>query len=377
MSVLDELARPATDADAVGGVPARLVAAPESTGQAAALIAAARELTVVIRGAGTKLDWGPPPRALDLIIDTRRLTGVVEHAAGDLITVVRAGTTLGDLQDGLGGQRLALDGRDDATVGGTVAANTSGPRRLLYGTARDLVIGMTVVRPDGKVAHAGGKVVKNVAGYDLGKLYTGSYGTLGLITRCAFRLHPRPAAALYVRAAAPAADVARILAAQVVATAIELDAPAGGGTEIAVLVEGTPTGVRERAAVLAKILGGETSAEPPGWWGAAPWPDGGIGLKLSVPISKVPELAGTGAAVRGSAGSGVLYAAVDDIGGVERIRAACVRLGGHAVVLTAPAPVRDVLDMWGPVPGLALMRRIKDQFDPDHRFAPGRFVGGI
>lgn len=383
MSVLDELTRPATDADTVGGVPARLVAAPESTAQAAALVAAAGDLTVVIRGAGTKLDWGPPPRSVDLIIDTRRLTGIVEHAAGDLITIVRAGTPLGELQERLGGQRLALDGRDDATVGGTVAANTSGPRRLLYGTARDLVIGMTVVRPDGKVAHAGGKVVKNVAGYDLGKLFTGSYGTLGLITRCTFRLHPRPVAALFVRAHAPATDVAKILAAQVVATAIEVDSPAGGPTELAVLLEGTATGVRERAAVLAKLLGGEVTETAPDWWGVDPWPAGGIGLKLSVPLSTVPELAtmpklvGAGVAVRGSAGAGVLYAAVDDITGVERLRAACVGHGGHAVVLTAPPEVRDILDMWGPVPGLALMRRIKDQFDPDHRFAPGRFVGGI
>jgi glycolate oxidase FAD binding subunit len=180
-----------------------------------------------------------------------------------------------------------------------------------------------------------------------------------------------------VRAAAPASDVARVLGAQVVATAIELDSPAGGTTEIAVLVEGTPMGVRERAAVLEKILGGQTSEQAPEWWGAEPWADGGIGLKLSVPISQVPALVGTGVAVRGSAGSGVLYAAVDDIGGVERMRAICVRSGGHAVVLTAPPAVRDILDMWGPVPGLALMRRIKDQFDPGHRFAPGRFVGGI
>ena len=98
-------------------------------------------------------------------------------------------------------------------------------------------------------------------------------------------------------------------------------------------------------------------------------------MRLGVPISAVPEL--TGFPVRGSAGVGVLYAAARDITEVELLRATCVRLGGHAVVLDAPAEVRDILDMWGPVRGLALMRRIKDQFDPEHRFAPGRFVGGI
>jgi glycolate oxidase FAD binding subunit len=372
MTVLDELTRPAGDGDTVGGVPARLVATPESTEQAAALLTATRDLTVVIRGAGTKLDWGPPPRTVDLIVDTRRLAGVVEHAAGDLITIVRAGTPLADLK--LGDQQLALDGPAGATIGGTVSAGTSGPRRMFYGTGRDLLIGITVVRPDGVVAKSGGKVVKNVAGYDLGKLFHGAYGTLGLITECAFRLHPRPAAARYVRAQAPPAAVADVLAAQVVPAAVEVDSATG---ELAVLVEGTPDGVRERAAKLAKLLGGEVTDEAPEWWGEPPWPAGGIGLKLGVPLSAVPELVASGATIRGSAGTGVLYASAADITGVEAVRALCVRLGGHAVVLTAPPGVREILDMWGPVPGLALMRRIKDGFDPGHRFAPGRFVGGI
>ena len=370
MSVLDDLARPAGDGDVVGGVPARLVAAPASTAEAAALITAAQDLTVVIRGAGTKIDWGTPPRALDLVIDTRRMAGVVEHAAGDLITVLRAGTPLREIS--LGDQVLALDGPDRATVGGTVAANTSGPRRLHYGTARDLLIGITVVRPDGRIAKSGGKVVKNVAGYDLGKLFTGSYGTLGLITECAFRLHPRPRAAAFVRAKASTA--APVREAQVAPAAVEIDSASG---ELAVLLEGTPSGVRERAFLLARVLGGEVTDEAPPWWGVDPWPPDGIGLKLSVPLSAVPELAAGGDPVRGSAGTGVLYAAAAGITEVERLRAHCVRLGGHAVVLTAPPGVRDILDMWGPVAGLPLMRRIKDQFDPRHRFAPGRFVGGI
>jgi glycolate oxidase FAD binding subunit len=401
--------RPATGDDVVGGVPARLVATPATTAEAAALIAATRDLAVVVRGAGTKLDWGVPPRRLDLIIDTSRLTGVVEHAAGDLITVVRAGTRLADLD--LPGQQLALDAPlPGATVGGTVAADVSGPRRTLYGTVRDLLIGITVVRPDGRVAHAGGKVVKNVAGYDLGKLFTGSYGTLGLITECAFRLHPLPAATAVVRtgAAGPAEAgrlVAAVLGAQVVPSAVEVDAPPGGGVEVAVLVEGSPSGVRSRAAALRTVLGPDSAEGCPPWWGRLPWRPGEVGMKLTAPLSRVPALLAaardTGAAltVRGSAGSGVLYAGLDprtdpphppgDANGypeqeagevarvVEFLRAAAVRNGGHGVVLTAPAQVRRALDMWGPVAGLALMRRVKDQFDPGHRFAPGRFVGGI
>jgi glycolate oxidase FAD binding subunit len=374
--------------DAIAGVPARWAAAPESTEEAAAVLteAAARKLAVVVRGAGTKMDWGYPPERVDLIVDTRRLTGIVEHAAGDLITVVRAGTTMGELADGLAGQQLALDAAPDATVGGTVAVNTSGPRRMLYGTTRDLLIGITVVRPDGKVARAGGKVVKNVAGYDLGKLFTGSYGTLGMITECAFRLHPRPAASAVVRRrfADPAEAVAAVLAAQVVPSALEIDAPPGGDAEVAVLVEGSAAGVRERAAALAKLLGGETGEGLPGWWGAPPWPAGGTGLKLTAALSRIPALlaAARDIAVRGSAGTGVLYAGLaadpaTTVGAVERLRATAIRAGGHAVVLTAPPDVRAITDMWGPVAGLALMRRVKDQFDPEHRFAPGRFVGGI
>lgn len=393
MGALADLARPAKDDDVVGGVPARLVAAPSSTAEAAALLQDAQDLAVVVRGAGTKIDWGMPPHRLDLIIDTGNLTGVVEHAAGDLITVVRAGTPIAGL--GLPGQQLAMDAPlPGATVGGTVAADTSGPRRTLYGTTRDMLIGMTVVRPDGKVARAGGKVVKNVAGYDLGKLFTGSYGTLGLITECAFRLHPLPAASAVVRveAADPAAAgalVSAVLGAQVVASAIEINAPAGRGVEVAVLVEGSAAGVRDRAAVLHKLLGPDSGADTglPPWWNSYPWGVGEVGLKLTTALSRVPELlvaareTGADLTIRGSAGSGVLYAGLPvgaEVGRtVEYLRAAAVRAGGHLVVLTAPAEVRRVVDMWGPVGGLALMRRVKDQFDPGHRFAPGRFVGGI
>ncbi|MEU4693036.1 FAD-binding oxidoreductase [Actinoplanes sp. NPDC023714] len=380
MSALDDLAVKAGDDDVVGGVPARLVAAPASTEEAAALIAASAGLTVVIRGGGTKLDWGTPPRDLDLIIDTRRLSGVVEHAAGDLITVVRAGTPMAELH-ALPGQQLALDAPAAATAGGTVAANASGPRRLRYGTARDLLIGITVVRPDGRVAKAGGKVVKNVAGYDLGKLYTGSFGTLGLITECVFRLHPVPAATSFVRAVAPPGAAARILAGQFAASGLEVHAAPGADPELAVLLEGTAAGVRDRALEIARLLDGEVSAEPPPWWGATP--PGSVLVKLTGVLSQVPALVatavGAGATVTGSAGAGVLYAGFtcDPHGRVELLRAAAVRAGGHAVVLTAPDDVRDTLDIWGPVPGLALMRRVKDQFDPAHRFAPGRFAGGI
>jgi len=393
------LARPTGESDAVAGVAPRYVATPGSTDEAAEVmrIAAAHDLAVVARGAGTKQQWGLPPRRLDLVVDTRRLTGIVEHAAGDLVVVVRAGTPLSELAEKLApaGQQLALDPMPGATVGGTVAVNTSGPRRMQYGTARDLLIGITVVRADGKVAHSGGKVVKNVAGYDLGKLMTGSYGTLGLITRCAFRLHPLPAETAYVtrrvdtvvEAGARATAVRR---SQVVAAGIELDAPPGGDVEVAVLLEGTPEGVSDRAAAAADLLDGDVGASAPPWWGAYPWRPGDIGLKLTAPLSQVAALTTAARAaaepyavplhVRGSAGVGVLYAGLPGDTDPVAVTAVVEQLrtvAEHVVVLTAPAAVRERLDVWGPVDGLDLMRRVKAQFDPDSLLAPGRFVGGI
>jgi glycolate oxidase FAD binding subunit len=378
--------REATDADAVCGVPARYVATPPSTVDTSAVVrvAAGCGLTVVARGAGTRQDWAAPPARVDLVVDTRALSGVVEHAAGDLVVVVRAGTPMGELADAVApaGQQLALDASDPgATVGGTVATGASGPRRLLYGTVRDLLIGITVVRADGAVAKAGGKVVKNVAGYDLGKLLTGSYGTLGIVTQCAFRLHPVPAARAYVTRALDDGTragslAAAVRAAQVVPSAVEVDTMSG---TFAVLVEGTRTGVDQRAEEVRRILGGATvSGSPPDWWGRYPWDGTTIGLKLTAALSRIPALldAARDHPVRGSVGAGVLYAAVPpDPAVVDTLRAAATVAGGHAVVLAAPAV--DGLDRWGPVAGLDLMRRVKAQFDPQRRLAPGRFVGGI
>ncbi|EBP5695887.1 FAD-binding oxidoreductase, partial [Salmonella enterica] len=166
---------------------------------------------VVVRGAGTKLGWGRDPERLDVVLDTTALDTLVEHAAGDLIAVVGAGRRLADLQDDLSGadQRLGVDPSRAGTVGGAVATAATGPMRLAHGAVRDLVIGMTMVRADGVVAHSGGKVVKNVAGYDLGKLLTGSFGTLGVITEVAFRLHPVPAGRTWVTGAPSSQVVVR------------------------------------------------------------------------------------------------------------------------------------------------------------------------
>jgi len=192
-------AREAAEGDAIDGVRPRFVVEPGSVEEVSALLRLSHRagLAVAPRGGGTTLGWGATPRRLDLILSTARLNHVLEHAAGDLVVRAEAGVTLETLQAAVGtaGQRLALNPPEvGATLGGIVAANPSGPLRLRYGTVRDLLIGVTVVLADGTVAKAGGKVVKNVAGYDLCKLFTGSLGTLGVVVETIWRLHPLPAA---------------------------------------------------------------------------------------------------------------------------------------------------------------------------------------
>jgi glycolate oxidase FAD binding subunit len=412
--------------DAVAGVAPRFVARPAGVTEAAAVLAAASSLgmTAVPRGSGTRLAWGVPPASCDLVIDTMRMNQVLEHAAGDLVVRVQAGVSLDQLAAVLAeaGQRLALDpprsGAGAGTIGGVLATGAAGPLRLRYGTPRDLAIGITVVRADGTVAKSGGKVVKNVAGYDLGKLFAGSYGTLGLIAEAAFRLHPQPAAASFVTldAADPGDARAAVSAAAgspLAPSAVELDRPARGEPfRVGVLLEGDAAGVAERTVAMTALLGsGSTppcppsSPRPPTWWraGAAAAADGTLiriafwAAELARVLSAIDaaaSAAGLDPTVGGSAAAGVLYAAVAEGAPasavaqfVTDLRAALGSRGGSlaggppqrgsAVVLRAPAGVRAAVDLWGPASGLRLMRAIKDQFDPEHLMAPGRFTGGI
>jgi glycolate oxidase FAD binding subunit len=400
--VCDDRARAAEDGDAVQDVPARWVASPRSTDEVAEVltVTAQHELRVVARGSGTKLDWGLPPKALDVVVDVSGLTGVVEHVAGDLVVVVRAGTPVADLQDQLAAasQQLALDVPvRGATVGGTIATATSGPRRLLYGTVRDLLIGVTFVRADGIVAKAGGKVVKNVAGYDFGKLLAGSFGTLGIVTEAVFRLHPEPVAtaAVQVELSDPvtaARAAAAVVGSQLVPTAVEVWRRGDGPTTVTAVVDGIEEGVVRRAAAARELLG-DTAVlldDVPVDLADLPVEDGGTLLKATSTIVGVGDVLSTvgraGAqhgldtVVRGSAG-GVLHVGLPPgapperaAGVVRELRAATARHAGTVTVLTAPQPVRDAVDVWGPVPGLALMARLKEEMDPGHLLAPGRFV---
>ena len=408
-SALDDLAEAtgghaadATEADAVAGVPARWVAAPGSTEEASALlrVAAARELRVVVRGQGTALHWGLPPHDVDLVVSTHRLDRVVEHVAGDLVCVLEAGTTIDavNTQVAEAGQQLALDQPlPGSSIAGTMATTRSGPRRLLYGTPRDLVLGVTMVRGDGVVAKAGGKVVKNVAGYDIAKLLGGAYGTLGLVTQLVVRLHPLPKDSRWLRRTLPLPEAAAagltLAGSQLAPTAVEVRREAGAAdATVLVLLEGTQRGVADRSDEAARLLGASTEAADVATAELARIDAAGddVVVKVAVPLTGVAAVLDTARDVeqrhqvacrlQGSAGAGVLTAVVSgpaegSAAAVDDLRAAAA--GGSAVVLQAPPDVRERVDSWGPVAALDLMRRVKEEFDPGHRFAPGRFVGGI
>jgi glycolate oxidase FAD binding subunit len=267
----------------------------------------------------------------DVVISTRRFEQVLEHEAGDLTAIVESGIRVEDLNARLEshGQMLALDPPGNPTIGACVAANLSGPRRHRYGTARDLVIGVTVVLADGTVASSGGKVVKNVAGYDLGKLFCGSEGRLGLIARVALRLHPRPEAirtlAVPVESAAEAAGKARaILGAPVAPSAVDLLWPGW----LAVLFEGGRRGVDEQFELARSLVGGSEDFGPV-WEEMAARQAWSKGRLLFEPARLEETLGGLDeAVVRVSAGVAYVGEPVADprdpveVALVERVRAA-------------------------------------------------------
>ncbi|MDP9436670.1 MAG: FAD-binding oxidoreductase, partial [Actinomycetota bacterium] len=316
--------RPGQPADGVAGVVPREVVTPTSVEEVADVLraAAADGRSVVAAGGRSKLSWAAPPSSCDLLLDTTGLDRVVEHVAGDLVVVAEAGVRLTDLQAQLAeaGQLLGLDPPEEgATLGGVVSANASGPRRLAYGTARDLLIGITVVLADGTVAHAGGKVVKNVAGYDLGKLYTGAHGTLGVVVSTTWRLHPAPPARRVVVLDLPDAAAAgplaiRLARSTLTPSAVELLGTAGGAARLVVVFESIAESVSAQAdAAVALLEGGSEAEEPPEGFGQRPGGPDDVVLRLAhIPTGLTDALAALPptAAVSASAGTGVTYAAV-------------------------------------------------------------------
>lgn len=400
-----EYLRPATAADSIDGVTPQMIAEPATTEDLARALRWARDagIKVAPRGHGTKLGWGNPPAACDLVLSTARLNRVLDHAWADMTVIVEAGCTVVDLQKALSqhGQQLALDPLwpERATIGGILSTNDSGTLRIRYGSLRDLIIGITVALPDGTLAMSGGRVVKNVAGYDLMKLFTGALGTLGVIVQAIFRLHPLPRGSRSLSVSGTPESLNQLLlaiqASKLTFTGLQLRAQ-HSGAQLDVRFDGTAGGIEAQVRQIRQISGANTPSEAVAnvwtahqtiWEGEAP---------LVAKFSVLPaQLAAVCALVEQAAmalllkwqvvaqGVGAGYVRLE--GSEQDLRVAWMNLrdelakiGGTLVVLGCPVPLKRDLDVWGPASDAQpLMVRIKQRFDPAGNLNPGRFVGGI
>jgi glycolate oxidase FAD binding subunit len=348
-----------------------------------------RELDAVRpRGGGTKLGWGPPSDGPEF--DTRRLNRVLEHNEGDFTAVLEAGVPLVEAQAAFGaaGQMLAIDpplgAGDAATIGGVMATNDSGPLRHRFGGMRDLVVGVTVVLSDGTIAKSGGKVIKNVAGYDLAKLFTGSFGTLGLIATVALRLHPAPARTATLTAASDDPEALGSVARRLAALPLEadcLDAGWEGDAGWLGLRFGGTTAAERAEAARAHVDLDDVSIEEDDeelWALRRSLQRGELVVKVSGRPTDLPavmrEVHRAGGTVVSRAALGLSWVALRADADVAALRdalapRACTVLDG-ADRVEQPWPAVE--------PGvLAVMERIKARFDPGRAFKPGTFVGGL
>lgn len=390
--------------------PSATAVAPANLAEArdALVDAAAAGQPVVFRGGGTKQRWGGEPTDAGRVIETTGLDAVVEHQRSELVVTVQAGMPLARLQAFLAdaGQWLAVDpplgDGAHATVGGVVATGDHGPLRLAYGPVRDLVIGVTVVLADGTVARSGGKVIKNVAGYDLGRLFCGSLGTLGLIAEVTLRLHPRPETQRTLVAGVDV-DQARQLTADVCDSTVEPSALHWADGQLSVRLEGRSEGVARRLDTVAELLRRQDvepeEVAPDGQhWdelreALAGEADEAV-LRVATLPDRLPAVAElvrragdeAGVATRLTSDTAlglhtVTLRAPDDAhpqtaAAVNAIREEAKELGGHAFLRATPPGLSRHLDPLGiPEAQARLMRRVRQQLDPAGLCAPGRLPG--
>lgn len=392
----DAFADITTDMKAIDDIRPAATLRPTSSPELEAMLKDESKPGIVVTCNGSKLDFGGTPTRYERQLDLSAMPRQIAHSPGDLVVRVSSNTPLRELQGVLeaSGQRLSLDEVvPNSSIGGVVSSALSGPLRHRFGGVRDLLLGCSFVRADGKAAKAGGIVVKNVAGYDLAKLLCGSYGTLVVLTECIFRLHPLPKSRHFLSARLSLAEAVRsveaIASSTLDATAIEVNDVGREDVELAVLIEGSTLGAERRAGAARALIRGdvEIGENAPTWWGALP--DATV-LKIAFEPSSAPEVLrstrqviGASATVRGSIGLGLVTAGVASVLPAAELQAAlaelrphAARAGGSVQVLRARAEQKRGTDLFGPVAGLDLMARIKDQFDPEYRLGAGRFVGG-
>ncbi|MFB2837245.1 FAD-binding oxidoreductase [Floridanema evergladense] len=371
---------------------------------------------VLACGNSSKLTWGGLTKNIDLIVSTKRLNRIVEHAIGDLTFTVEAGAKFADIQEIVAKEKqfLALDPAypQTATIGGIVATADAGSLRQRYGGVRDMLLGISFVRYDGKIAKAGGRVVKNVAGYDLMKLFTGSFGTLGIISQVTFRLYPMSEASQTVALIGAADAIAEankiLLASALTPIAIDLLSTElvnklglGKGLGLIARFQSVMESVKEQSNRLLEVgeklglSGSQISAndEVNLWQGLqdSMWEVGAelaIACKIGVlptaavtTLTQLDKLApGSMGLIHASNGLGLLKFDSANLSSqtILQMRNLCQSNSGFLTVLEAPLAWKKQLDVWG-YSGNAfdVMRKIKQQFDPDNIFSPHRFVAGI
>lgn len=397
--------RAATATDSIDSVTPQMVAEAATAEDLASALRWAHDngLKAAPRGGGTKLGWGNPPTACDLVLSTARLNRVLEHAWADMTVIVEAGCRIADLQKTLAehGQRLALDPLwpDQATIGGILSTNDSGSLRLRYGSLRDLIIGITVALPDGTLARSGGKVVKNVAGYDLAKLFTGALGTLGVIVQAVFRLHPLPRDSRSLSFSGTTQSLSQLMLAiqssKLTPTGLQLRV--AKGAQLDVRFDGTAAGIQAQLKQLEQLAGSIAGTDAATnvwqshedvWEGAQPALVAKVNLlpsHFAAMCERFKQAGNTHSLswklVMQSVGTG--YVRLE--GKEQSLRDALLRLrgdvtniGGTLAALSCPVAVKRGLDVWGPTSDAQpLMVRIKQRFDPGGTLNPGRYVGGI
>ena len=448
---------------AIDGLVPAAVAIPETVEQVAEVVrvASSNNLALVVRGGGTKIEMGNRPERLDLVLATSRINRITDMDTANLTVTAQAGVVFADLQDALSGQEnrcympvsssgpsdeqvcsdrqhmgcfVPLDPpfSDRATLGGIVAANSSGPRRLLYGTMRDMLLGVRYVNADGRIIGMGGKTVKNVSGYDVSKLLIGSMGSLGVICEMTLRLLPLPEHSATTIVGFKSLELAfsmvdKIMASNLIPAALEVldarvgdkmgvvEAGTGRGYYVAVLAEGAREVVKRISLDVKQMctgMGGEVTAYLEGEKNADFWKDygnmakpaateaqGAVVARLSCPIARLKELMKQAVQrarqlnmegqLLAHAGSGfgrmVLYGAGGGGGfedrllrWVEDMLEASTSVGGNMVIERAGNPLKSSLPMWGAQRGdFDILRKVKKAIDPKRIFSPGRFVAGI
>ena len=406
----EDAIRQADDSDMVDQLRPQLVVTPATVEHVAQVMtwASAAGLHIVPRGNASKIGWGNPPTAVDIILETRRLNRVIEHAAGDMTATVEAACTIADFQQVLAQQRqfLAVDPLwiSRATVGGVIATNDTGSLRLRYGGLRDQLIGLKVVLADGTIARSGGKVVKNVAGYDLQKLMTGALGTLGVIVEATFRLYPYAVATSNLslpceNIAAAQKALLSILDSTLVPTGMQIMASSEHPPRLDMRFEGLPEGIQAQVEQAIHIVGTSLQPVDDTIWLAREqlWNTQAGSLRCIAKLGILPGdsvscievlkrlasalrlhwsvvIQATGLAFLELSGQNeqVLLTAI------LSLRSALAQSQGHVSILECPTAMKMQLDVWGDAgDGLALMQRVKQRFDPSMLLNPGRFVARI